>query len=193
MSDSVPSARLSRNMFGHFGSPTIRGSSLGALRLSVTFCSFCPSATPIDAVTLRTASGATPGRVAGTLTGIPRSRARCVAFRHRGLQKRAVERRGLNCRPQAEQAMLMMPPRERSRRQPRYSSLSWWQAPLGLSTRVDDPRPREGLGYRRAYFGKAKGPHGWRARGRIIHDDFLLIAELQMRDQGSYFVHVFRA
>src|SRR5262245_26559895 len=50
MSDSVPSARLSRNMFGRFGSPTMRGSSLGALRLSVTFCSFCLSATPIDAV-----------------------------------------------------------------------------------------------------------------------------------------------
>ena len=89
----------------------MRGSSLGALRLSVTFLSFCPSDTLSVAVTLRNALGAVPGRVAVALKGVPRSRARCVAFRQRGLQKRAVERRGLNCRPQAEQAMFMTPAR----------------------------------------------------------------------------------
>jgi len=68
-------------------------------------------------VTLRTASVATPGRVAATLIGIPRSRARCVAFRHRGLQKRAVERCGLNREPQARQvSALMVTPPTRHRR-----------------------------------------------------------------------------
>src|SRR5262249_15336237 len=77
----------------------------------VTLCGFWPSHIPTDAVTLRTASGATLGRVTAALTEVPRSRARCVAFRQRELQKRAVERCGLNCTPQAEQAILMPPSR----------------------------------------------------------------------------------
>src|SRR5262249_3278810 len=63
------------------------------------------------AVTLRTASVATPGRVTAILIGVPRLRARCAATRQRGLQKRAVERCGLNCEPQAKQVALMPPAR----------------------------------------------------------------------------------
>jgi hypothetical protein len=88
----------------------MRGSSLRGLRLSVTLFGFCPPDIPTGVVTLRTAPTPTPGRVAATLIAIPRSRARCVAFRHRGLQKRAVERCGLNGAPQAEQAALTTQP-----------------------------------------------------------------------------------
>jgi hypothetical protein len=91
----------------------MRGSSLGGLRVSVTLFGFCPSDIPMVAVTLRTASVATLGRVVATLIGVPRSRARCVAFRQRGLQKRAVERCGLNCEPQAGQVALTMALRPR--------------------------------------------------------------------------------
>src|SRR5262249_465285 len=105
------SGRLIRYMPGHFGSGTMRGSSLGGLRLSVTLCDFCrdfcPPDIPLGVVTLRTAFRPTPGRVAATLIGIPRSRARCVTFRHRGLQKRAVERCGLKCEPHTGQLALM--------------------------------------------------------------------------------------
>src|SRR5262249_54508290 len=105
----LPSGRLIRYIQGHFGSATMRGSSLGGLRdcFSMTLRGICPWDIPTGAVTLRTGSGATPGRVVAGLTGDPRSRVRCAVTRHRGLQKRAVDRRGLNCKPQAEQAMLI--------------------------------------------------------------------------------------
>src|SRR5262249_35544117 len=104
----LPSRRLIRYIPGHFGSATMRGFTLGGLRgcLSVTLCGFCPRDIPTGAVTLRTASWLTPGRVAGTLTGVPRSRARCAAFRQRGLQNRAVDRRGVNGTLQAAQMAL---------------------------------------------------------------------------------------
>jgi hypothetical protein len=103
MSESEPSGRLTRYMPGHFGSGTMCGSSLRGLRLSVTLCGFCPSDISMGAVTLRTAPGATLGRVAALVRGVPRSRLRFAATRHRGPQKRAVERWGLNCEPQAGQ------------------------------------------------------------------------------------------
>src|SRR5215831_2201767 len=109
MSEREPSGRLIRYIPGHFESGTMRGSSLGGLRLSVTLSGFCLSDIPIVVVTLRTASRPTPGRVAATLTGVPRSRARCEIFRQRELQKRAVERCGLNCKPQVRQVALMTP------------------------------------------------------------------------------------
>src|SRR5262249_31720909 len=110
ISVSDPSGLLTRYMPGHFGSGTMRGSNLARLRLSVTLCGFCPPDIPMGAVTLRTASVATPGRVTAILIGIPRSRARCAATLQRGLQKRAVQRCGLNCEPQAKQVALMPPP-----------------------------------------------------------------------------------
>src|SRR5262249_6336786 len=94
MSVRMPSRRLIRYIPGHFGSAAMRGSNLGGLRdwFSVTLCGFCSSEISTVVVTLRTASRPTLGRVAGTLMGVPRSRARCAALRQRGLQKRAVER-----------------------------------------------------------------------------------------------------
>src|SRR5262245_66178291 len=109
MSESPPPGIRMRYMPGHLGSARILGSSLGCL--SVTLCGFCPADISMVAVTLRTASVATLGRVAATLIGVPRPRARCAATRQRGLQKRAVERWGLNCEPQAEQVALTTPPR----------------------------------------------------------------------------------
>src|SRR5262249_3084316 len=111
MSESEPSGRLIRYIPGHFGSGTIRGSSLGALRLSVTLSGFCSPDIPMVDVTLIPASAATPGRLTATLIGAPRSRARCEVFRQRELQKRAVERCGLNCKPQVRQVALMPPTR----------------------------------------------------------------------------------
>jgi hypothetical protein len=107
MSVRLPSRRLIRYIRGHFGSSTMCGSRLGGLRgcLSVTLWSFCPLEMSMVAVTLRTASGATLGRFTATLMGVPRSRARCAAFRQRGLQKRAVERCSLNCTPQAAHSL----------------------------------------------------------------------------------------
>src|SRR5262249_7326032 len=107
ISVSDPSGLLTRYMPGHLGSGTMRGSSLGGLRLSVTFCRFCPSDKETGVVTLRTASAAALGRVAAVRIGIPRSRARCAATLQRGLQKRAVERCGLNGEPQARRVALM--------------------------------------------------------------------------------------
>src|SRR5215469_2258225 len=101
MSESPPPGMRMRYMPGHLGSATILGSSLGCL--SVTLCGFWPSDIPIAVVTLRTASRPTPGRLAATLIGIPRSRARCAAFRQRRLQNRAVDRRALSGTPHAEQ------------------------------------------------------------------------------------------
>jgi hypothetical protein len=117
MSLRLPSGRRSRNMAGHLASGTMRGSSLGGLRLSVTRFDFWSLDRPGVGVTLRTASTATPGRVIATLMGAPRSRARCVAFRQRELQKRAVERCGLKCEPQARQVALM-PKAHRARASP---------------------------------------------------------------------------
>jgi hypothetical protein len=99
---SDPSGLLTRYMPGHFGSGTMRGSSLGGLRLSVTLCGFCPSDKETGVVTLRTASAAALGRVAAVPIGIPRSRVRCAPTLQRGPQKRAVERLGLSCEPQCE-------------------------------------------------------------------------------------------
>src|SRR5262249_23621785 len=113
MSESEPPGRLIRYIPGHFESGTMRGSSLAALRLSVTLCRFCPPDIPTGAVTLRTASAATPGRVMAVLIGVPRLRIRCAATRQRELQKRAVERCGLNGEPQARQVALMTPTRRR--------------------------------------------------------------------------------
>src|SRR5215831_20603152 len=110
ISVSDPSGLLTRYIPGHFGSGTMRGSSLGGLRLSVTLCGFCPSDKETGVVTLRTASAAALGRVAAVPIGIPRSRARCAATLQRGLQKRAVERLGLSCEPQARQVALKTPP-----------------------------------------------------------------------------------
>src|SRR5260221_3924333 len=105
MSVRLPSRRLIRYIPGHFGSETMRGSNLEGLRgcVSVTLCGFCPSVVLMVAVTLRTASGATLGRVGAILMGVPRSRARCAAFRQRGLHNRAVDRQRVNATPQAEQ------------------------------------------------------------------------------------------
>jgi hypothetical protein len=105
MSVRLPSRRLIRYISGHFGSGTMRGSNVGSLRdcLSVTRCVFCSSDVPMAAVTLTTASWPTLGRVAGTRTSVPRSRARCAAFRQRGLQSRAVDRRRANGSLQVEQ------------------------------------------------------------------------------------------
>src|SRR5262249_11241132 len=91
MSERLPSGRLIRYMPGQCSSGMMRGSR----RLSVTLCGFCPSDISTVAVTLRTASVATLGRVAATLIGVPRPRARCAATRQRGPQKRAVERWGV--------------------------------------------------------------------------------------------------
>src|SRR6516165_11062234 len=113
MSERLPSGRLIRYIPGHFGSGTMRGSSLAGLRFSVTLCGFCPPDIPTGAVTLRTAPAATPGRVAAILIGVARLRVRCAATRQRGPQKRAVERCGLNGEPQARQVALMTPPRRR--------------------------------------------------------------------------------
>src|SRR5262245_37195635 len=105
MSVKLPSRRLIRYIPGHFGSATMRGSSLGGLRgcLSVTLGGFSPSGVLIVAVTLGNALGARPERVAGTIAAVPRSRARCAAFRQRGLQNRAVDRCRVNGTLQAEQ------------------------------------------------------------------------------------------
>ena len=115
ISVSDPSGLLTRYMPGHFASGTMRGSALGGLRLSVTFCGFWPSDKETGVVTLRTASAAALGRVAAVPIGIPRSRARCAATLQRGLQKRAVERLGLSCasqckhlRPGADRATLVL-------------------------------------------------------------------------------------
>src|SRR5262245_60878261 len=116
MSESEPSGCLIRYIPGHFESGMIRGSSLVGLRLSVTLSGLCPADIPIDVVTLRTASVARLGRVTAVLIGIPRSRARCETFRQRGLQKRAVERCGLNGEPQAGHVALMMAPIRRHQR-----------------------------------------------------------------------------
>src|SRR5262245_20292719 len=102
MSLSLPPGRRRRYIPGHFGSGTMRGSSLGGLRLSVTLCGFCPSDRETGVVTLRIASAPALGRVAAVPVGIPRSRVRCAATLQRGLQKRAVERLGLSCEPQCE-------------------------------------------------------------------------------------------
>jgi hypothetical protein len=107
MSLRPPSGRRSRNMVGHFASGAMRGSRLRGLLLSVTSRGLCRSDIPMGAVTLRTASGATLGRLAVLVRGVPRSRVRFAATRHRGPQKRAVERCDLNCRPQVEQAIFM--------------------------------------------------------------------------------------
>src|SRR5262249_46042662 len=99
----LPSRRLIRYIPGHFGSATMRGFMFGGLRggLIVPLRGVCPLEMSMVAVTLRTASAATLGRFTATLTGVPRSRVRCAAFRQRGLQKRAVDRCSLNCAPQA--------------------------------------------------------------------------------------------
>src|SRR5262252_6847604 len=85
ISVSDPSGLLTRYMPGHFGSGTIRGSSLRGLRLSVTFRRFCPSDKETGVVTLRTASAAALGRVTAILIDVPRLRVRCAATRQRGL------------------------------------------------------------------------------------------------------------
>src|SRR5215472_17925326 len=58
MSVRLPSRRLIRYIPGHFGSATMRGSSLGGLRgcLSVTLWGFCPLEMSTVAVALRNAS-----------------------------------------------------------------------------------------------------------------------------------------
>src|SRR5262249_33975071 len=109
MSESPPPSSGMRYMPGHLGSARILGSSLRDLCFRVTLCGFCPADMTWGAVTQRTPSGATLGRVAAILICVPRSRARRAATRHRGLQKRAVERCGLNGAPQAEQAALTPP------------------------------------------------------------------------------------
>src|SRR5262249_42231320 len=109
MSEGEPSGRLIRYMPGQAGSGAMRESS----RLSVTLLDFCPSDDSTGPVTLRTASAVAPGRAPVTRTVAPRSRARCVAFRQRELQKRAGERCGSNCDPQAVQVVLKTAPHPR--------------------------------------------------------------------------------
>src|SRR5262245_43554761 len=72
-------------------------------------------------VTLRSALVTIAGALAGALSGTPRSRFLCAAFRQVSPQYRAVERRGVNPSPQLGQSAVlagafMMPRHRRSER-----------------------------------------------------------------------------
>src|SRR5262249_35171587 len=104
-SESEPSGRLIRYIRGHFASGRmVAWNAKGLVAVSASLDASLGKCAPSRVCE---AVGRYKGVLAASLA--LQSRFRCAAIRHRGLQKRAVARRGLNFRPQAEQAMSMMP------------------------------------------------------------------------------------